>query len=246
MQSDYIHILREERKRLLDALRATQFSKLNEHISHAQCIPYASYSPWLDDQIFMDTYKKISDNTLVDIYRCYELWSLAKQLEEQDGDMIEIGVWRGGSGAVIGKAAINSKGTLYLADTFTGVVKAGKDDTLYKGGEHNDTEEETVVSLLTGIGISNYRILKGIFPDDFPLFETKGIKLCHIDVDTFLSAADIMDFVWPKMLVGGIVVFDDYGFFGCEGITQYVNQLNLIDARLIYNINGHGILIKYR
>lgn len=244
MQPDYLNILREERSRILNAFRETRFSKLNQNISHSQCIPFASYSPWLDDKVFLDTYSKISGSTLVDIYRCYELWSIAKQLEEKEGDIIEVGVWRGGTSGIIGKASKNSKGHFYLADTFHGVVKAGKDDTLYTGGEHSDTEESIVISLLESVGVDNYTILKGIFPDDFPSFKTNGIKLCHIDVDTFFSAADIMNSVWPQILPGGMVVFDDYGFFGCEGVTLYVNQLNLPDARLIYNINGHGILIK--
>ena len=70
------------------------------------------------------------------------------------------------------------------------------------------------------------------------------IKLCHIDVDTYLSAKEIFDYAWPKIPVGGIVVFDDYGFWTCEGVTKYFNALDLKDGRKIHNLNGHGIIVK--
>ena len=41
-------------------------------------------------------------HTLVDIYRCYEIWSaVAEAAKLQQGDLMEVGMWRGGTGAVI-------------------------------------------------------------------------------------------------------------------------------------------------
>jgi O-methyltransferase len=243
-QQDYLSILREERLRLINTLRETKFSQLDPNISHRQIIPLATYAPWDDDKEFREVHKIILDHTLVDIYRCYELWSIVKQMRELDGDILEIGVWRGGTAGVIAASNKKGRGTLFLADTFSGVVKAGEDDTLYRGGEHADTTKETVIGLLDKLDVKNYELLTGIFPDDFSNFASTAIKLCHIDVDTFLSAKDIVDFVWPRITKGGAIVFDDYGFFGCEGITKFVNQLHLKDAIFIYNLNGHGLLIK--
>jgi O-methyltransferase len=52
--------------------------------------------------------------------------------------------------------------------------------------------------------------------------------------------------IWPRMKKGGIVVFDDYGFFGCEGVTQAVNDLltEIKDAFFVHNQNGHAVLYK--
>jgi O-methyltransferase len=241
---DFLSILRDERKRIINTLRDTKFSQLDPGISHRQIIPFATYAPWDDDIEFLETYKIICANTLVDIYRCFELWNIAKQMKDEIGDILEVGVWRGGTAGILGVGNRGGVGDLFFADTFSGVVKSGVMDTNYKGGEHSDTTKGVVTKLLDELEIKEYQLLIGIFPDDFIDFRSRSIKLCHIDVDTFLSAKGIMDFIWPKMIRGGIVVFDDYGFFGCEGITKFVNQLNLIDARLIYNINGHGLLIK--
>jgi len=47
------------------------------------------------------------------------------------------------------------------------------------------------------------------------------------------------------MVPGGIIVYDDYGFSSCAGITKYVNeQVMCKDRVVIHNLNGHAIVIK--
>ena len=247
MNKKFAKALQDERDQIIDILRQTFFIRLDDGVPHKQVIPYATYAPWEGDQDFKSVYELIKGNTLVDIYRCYELWTMVKDLDRVDGDILEVGVWRGGTGAVFCKAAEgNSNTKIYLADTFTGVVKATADDTVYRGGEHADTSEKIVMDLLQIVNAKNYQILKGIFPDDFiATISIEKIKLCHIDVDTYQSAKDIFEYAWPRLTIGGVIVFDDYGFWTCEGITKYFNALDLKKGRKIHNLNGHGIIIKF-
>lgn len=46
---------------------------------YEQIFPGATYAPWVTDDIFLSVYDAIKDNTLVDKYRCYELWQLVKE-----------------------------------------------------------------------------------------------------------------------------------------------------------------------
>ncbi len=208
--------------------------------------PKSTYSPWLHDNVFLELYHAVRDHTLVDMYRCYELWQISSRLKNSKAAIIEVGVWRGGTAALLAKANDNN-GPVYLCDTFEGVAKAGEKDNRYTGGEHADTSIETVETLLNQLGIFGYHILKGIFPDtNAELVESQQFKICHIDVDVYESAKDIFNWVWPKMIVGGVVVFDDYGFAACAGITQLVNELAaaLPEAFFVHNLNGHGLFIK--
>ncbi len=234
----------EEKRQVLDKLRETSFFQFDSTVHHQQVIPFATYAPWEGDAVFKELYSIVKENTLVDIYRCYELWDLVRDLKNIEGDILEVGVWRGGTGAVLCKASEGTKTKVYLADTFTGVVKATEEDTVYRGGEHSDTSDQIVIDLLTKLNATNYQVLKGIFPDDFPSVKIEKIKLCHIDVDTYQSAKDIFDYAWPKVEVGGAVIFDDYGFWTCEGVTKYFNALDIPNGRKIHNLNGHGIIIK--
>ena len=154
-------------------------------------IPSATYAPWKEDSVFLNTYKIIRSHTLVNKLQCYGLWSLVEQSSKLAGNLIEIGVWRGGTGALIAKQAelCGITETVYLCDTFTGVVKASSFDQLYQNGRHKDTSVDIVEKLLyKRFGLNNVKILTGIFPDQTAHYiEDKMFRFCHIDVDVYES-----------------------------------------------------------
>ena len=212
--------------------------------------PSANYAPWLNDAEFQTIYNKAKANTLVDTYRSYELWELAEKIHQLNNtaNFIEIGVWRGGTAAVIGRklAMLQSTVDFFLADTFSGVVKASGKDAYYSGGEHADASKEIVDTLLAGI-YSHYKVLVGIFPEDTAhlINENAQFGYCHIDVDVYDSARDVVDWIWPKMITGGVIIFDDYGLHYTSGITKYVNeQKDKADRIIVHNLNGHAVMIK--
>jgi hypothetical protein len=136
---------------------------------------------------------------------------------------------------------------VHLCDTFCGVVKAGSKDKGYRGGEHHNTSRKAVKNLAGNLMLKNVRIYPGVFPEETGKnFSSARIRLLHIDVDVYESAKDSVEFLWDHIPAGGVIVFDDYGFVGCEGVTAYVDEIrNRRGARFIHNLNGHGIIIKY-
>jgi O-methyltransferase len=209
----------------------------------------AAYAPWRTDDEFCRAYGEVRHNTLVDVYRCWELWTLVGQTPNlPQGDILEVGVWRGGTGCLMARRnrLDGNDGAVHLCDTFAGVVKAGGQDSGYVGGEHADTSAEIVQSLAARMELPNVRLHKGMFPDDTgPALEHSRLRLCHIDVDVFESASQTFAWAWPRLVVGGIVVFDDYGFYSCAGVTRFVNQMiGKPDRLVIYNSNGHALVVK--
>jgi O-methyltransferase len=206
------------------------------------------YAPWIEDQEFVQLFPKIQTHSMVDRYRCYELWDLVRQSAKLKGALLEIGLWRGGTGALIAKQAMLSGilDPVYLCDTFQGVVKASEKDEEYKGGEHSDTTEDIVQNLVQKLFLKNVQILKGIFPEDTgSKISAQKIRFCHIDVDVYNSARDIVDWVWPRLVPGGILVFDDYGFPTTTGIRDFVNErTDEKDRVCLFNLNGHSVWIK--
>ncbi len=259
--------------------------------------PVANYRPWDVDREFADVYELVREHTMVDVYRLWTLWYLARQIagarpdpgdvvaEEGraepaadpapvgaapasgprvtagpalDGHVLEIGSWRGGSGTVIaralggaGAAPGDARGgagrRIILADTFAGVVKAGARDTYYKGGEHANTSVDAVQRLLARAGVPHVELLSGVFPEDRgEEIADLRFALCHIDVDVYQSAKDCFEWVWPRMVPGGVVVFDDFGFYGCEGVTAYVHELARGGGRLtvVPSLSGQAIVTR--
>ncbi len=211
--------------------------------------PKATYAPWTTDTQFLAVNEVIREHTLVDRYRCYELWSLVAQAMKVPGDLLEVGVWRGGTGALIAaRAAAVADGvrTVYLADTFTGVVKAGPKDRYYTGGEHANTSASHVQGVLDSLSLENTSILEGIFPDDTAgELDNAQFCFCHIDVDVYQGARDVTEWVIPRLSRGGIIVYDDYGFYGCEGVTEYVDSIaSHPSLTFLHNLNGHAVLVR--
>lgn len=216
--------------------------------AHAMAYPISTYAPWQADPDFQRVYTAIRANTLVDVWRCYELWSLLGELAQVPGAVIEVGVWRGGSGALMAArmADLAPNERVYLCDTWEGVVKSGPDDIYYTDGKHSDTSRETVQRLVDELGLENVQLLQGIFPDQSgDKVAGESFRLVHVDVDVYRSAKDVFDWAWPHLTAGGVVVFDDYGFPACPGVTRFVDeQRGLGDRLVVHNLNGHGIVVK--
>ena len=229
-------------------IRQVRLDETNSGLPQERLFPAATYAPWCADPVFQETFEQIAGNTLVDQYRCYELWQLIQEVSSTEGAILEVGVWRGGTGALIARRiGMFAPGTrVYLCDTFSGVVKASDADVGYVNGEHADTSREVVTRLCARLGITNAAVLEGVFPDETARYvQESQIRFCHIDVDVYQSAKDVLDWVWPRLSHGGVVVFDDYGFSGCSGITRLVNShRNSGDRVVVYNLNAHAVMVK--
>jgi O-methyltransferase len=223
---------------------------LNKGPEYEVVMPSATYSPWNLDEAFKTAYSQVQHATLVDKYRCFELWRLVEQCTKlESGALIEVGVWRGGTAALIATQARNLglRDKVYACDTFSGVVKAGEEDPNYLGGEHGDTSQRSVEELFyQTLKLDNIEILTGIFPEDTGYqVENLKFRFCHIDVDVYQSAKDVTEWIWERLVPGGMAVYDDYGWDTTPGIARYVDsQLQLKDRIVLHNLNGHAIVIK--
>jgi O-methyltransferase len=218
--------------------------------AHAMAYPIGTYAPWQSDVEFQRAYQAVRRNTLVDVWRLWELWSLLGEVSDVPGALLEVGVWRGGSGALLATraAALGIREPVFLCDTWQGVVKTGAIDIYYRDGKHDDTSRDIVEDLVARLGLTNVRLLEGVFPDETAApISDQTFRLCHIDVDVYQSAHDVFDWAWSRLSPGGVVVFDDYGFPACPGVTEFVNeQRGHPDRVVLHNLNGHGIVVKLR
>ena len=215
--------------------------------AYQMSFPVSAYAPWATDGDFQAVYGRIRKHTLVDELRCYELWSLVSELRSVPGAIIEVGVWRGGTGALMAARArqVGIQDPIYLCDTWTGVVKTSSADPYYRDGKHDDASMAGVRELLASLQADGVELLQGIFPDDTGHRAQGPVRLCHIDVDVYQSAADVFAWVWPRLSPHGAVVFDDYGAAATPGVARFVDeQRGQPDRLVLHNVNGHGLIIK--
>jgi O-methyltransferase len=186
----------------------------------------ATNIPVWNDREFLNVHDSVQGVAHLDGFRLFQLWNLISNAPE-GGSLIEVGVWRGGSAAIIARRAQkwHPQATVYLCDTFTGLPNVnGKRDRYLREGQGADTSVGMVSNFMASLGLKNVRIVPGIFPESF-IDSARAFSFAHIDVDVYQSCRETFEWIWPKLLPRGIVVFDDYGYPETPGITLCINEI---------------------
>ena len=152
----------------------------------------------------------------------YHVYSIAKSQSKLDGDMAEVGVYQGGSAKLISE--VKNEKELHLFDTFEGLPKVSEKDThfgtsYWKTGEFSNTSLENVKNYLSNY--KNVYCYKGKFPETSNPIKDKKFSFVHLDVDLFQSTIDCLDFFYPRMVNGGIILTHDYH---TDGVKQAFNE----------------------
>lgn len=186
---------------------------------------------------FLKDYAEIRRHSMTSVERLYALWEAIDYLVENDiaGDIVECGVWRGGSMMLAAKRltqrSCQSK-RLWLYDTFTGLPKPDTQvDVDILGNRAIDgweprntcegetywgyaTEEDVRSNMLsTGYPEENLRFVRGMVEDTIPGQAPDKISLLRIDTDWYASYRHVLENLFERVSIGGIIIFDDYGQF---------------------------------
>ncbi|MEO5350684.1 MAG: TylF/MycF family methyltransferase [Magnetococcus sp. YQC-3] len=167
---------------------------------------------------FEEIYKLISQITIVPKHKCKVLFDYATIASSLEGDFFECGVYKGGTSMMLSNI-INPKNTLHLFDTFEGMPEVNtKFDNYHKKGDFSNTSLESVSKNVNSITKCPVLFYKGFIPDTFKQIpENQKISFAHIDVDIYQSIKDCCEFIYPRMVEYGVIVFDDYMTPSCEG-----------------------------
>ena len=114
---------------------------------------------------------------------------------------------------------------IVLFDTFQGMPPTDAERDFHKSGDFSDTDIDSVRSFVDAG--DRCIIKKGFIPDTFEGLEQETISFAHIDLDIYRSILDSLEFIWPRLSLGGCIVFDDYGFPSCPGARQAVDEFFL-------------------
>lgn len=199
------------------------------------------------DVLFCELMEQLEGHTAVDASRCYILYQFAKYALEIAGNVAEVGVHRGGTTKLLSRVFIGTKKMVHAFDTFEGfpptdpVIDVYGDRVLTEGLMKADYD--TTMAYLSDC--DNVRVYKGIFPQTSDPIETQVFCFVHIDCDIYPSVRDCCQFFYPRLNRGGIMIFDDYGFYCCPGAKKAVDEyFNDKPEHLVYLPGGQAMVIK--
>ncbi len=156
-------------------------------------------------------------------YRRYFLSQAAKNIENRrlDGDFVEFGVYYGYGSKIL---LNNSKKILHIIDSFEGLSEPGLlDGNDWVKGEMS-VSVETVLNNLKD-SLDRLRVHKGVIPQVLENLVIDKISLAHIDVDLYEPTIHSLTFCLTRLVRGGIIICDDYGFTKCPGATAACEEV---------------------
>jgi O-methyltransferase len=136
------------------------------------------------------------------------------------GDLIECGAWRGGS-CILMRAILAAYGVkdrvVWVSDSFEGLPKPDprlnpETAQYWSGGEMAVSLDEVKQNFRRyGLLDDQVRFLKGFFIDTLPKAPIERIAVLRADGDLYESITQTLDYMYPKVAIGGYVIMDDYG-----------------------------------
>jgi O-methyltransferase len=220
----------------LDIVRYSNAGIANNHISSE----------------LLNIYEKVKPYTLTSKERVISLCEATQYVHKNniEGDIVECGVWRGGSMLAVAETLIicnNTSKSLYLYDTFDGMPPPSKNDTdmngmkaeyLLKNASKSDNKSiwcyaslDDVKSVLSTSDYPSSKIhyIKGMVEQTIPKNLPDKISILRLDTDWYESTKHELNHLFPRLTKGGVLILDDYGHWqgAKKAVDEYIQKNNI-------------------
>jgi hypothetical protein len=158
-------------------------------------------------------------DSLLAVQTSIQLIKFASMCVNLPGEVAELGVYKGGSLDLLSRIFLHK--ILYGFDTFEGMPEVDSNIDVHQAGDFSDTSFEKLSDYFAG---TNVKLIKGRFPDTVSQVPELQYCFVHIDGDIYQSTRDAIAYFYPRLVTGGMLVFDDWGWVGCPGVGQAVEE----------------------
>ncbi|MFF1696754.1 TylF/MycF/NovP-related O-methyltransferase [Streptomyces sp. NPDC058257] len=157
------------------------------------------------------------------------------------GDIVECGVWRGGSMQACAKALLAAGETerdLYLFDTYEGMTPPTEEDLRLDGKSAEELLKlqgkdrpiwavaslDDVKSGFEKVPYPKERVhyVRGMVEETVPREAPEQISILRLDTDWYASTKHELEELYPRLVSGGVLLIDDYGYW--QGSRQAVDE----------------------
>lgn len=240
-------------QRLLAARRSGETLPEQERFQLAEALAGAVYPKlkfsefartFLEDEAFLAYYRRFMDpDNWHSLDRKYVVRELLGQVAHLEGDLAECGVYQGATAYLLCEATAGTGKRVHLFDSFQGLSRPGTSDGDYWRTGALSSEEAHVRRNLAGF--EAFELHPGWIPTRFSEVADRRFSFVHVDVDLYQPTRDSVEFFYPRLVPGGLMVLDDYGFANCPGARQAVDEFFLTRPERVLKLpTGQAFVIK--
>lgn len=183
------------------------------------------------------------------------LWA-ASVAAKLPGDFAEFGVNRGFlSSAIMQMLDWNTTGRrFYLLDTFAGIDERyiNGDDIEIGVVERNAHDIETGFYTFDLAAVrENFaewpaaRIIAGAVPETLGQIDSDQFAFAHIDMNCAPPEVAAAEFLWPRLVPGGVILLDDYAYFGYRSQKLAMDKFAADRGVSVLSLpTGQGLILK--
>lgn len=204
------------------------------------------------DDEHISIYKKVEAYTMTSKERVFSAIEAARFITKNNiaGDIVECGVWKGGSTMAILeilKKAGDTSRDVYLYDTFEGMSAPTDNDKTSDDASaaellqtdtnkeknlvwaYSPLEEVKANVAKTGYDAKRIHFVKGKVEDTIPTTLPGKIALLRLDTDWYESTKHELEHLYPLLVKGGVLIIDDYGFWqgARKAVDEYIAAHNI-------------------
>jgi len=212
-------------------------------------------SPFLEDAEFSALYEQIAAKAWADEpvdvrWRVWLLTRFVRQCHGLAGNLAEFGTYRGGYAfMILGTARLEPSQRLFLFDTFAGIpadnLTEAEEDHGF-AGRLADTSPERVNQLLSRWE-GRYTLCEGDVFETLPRTDTGNLSFAHMDLNASAPTHAALEYAYPRLEEGGIMLFDDYGWTGYEDQRTAIEAFFADKAEEVLSLpTGQGVMIRRR
>lgn len=194
-------------------------------------------------------------HTMIGLFRLSNIERCAERIfaDRIPGDFLEAGVCKGGAaifmrGLQVAHGAGERK--TFVVDSFEGVPPSDQArdagyDIHFEEARHPwlACSEESVRDHFSRYDLldPNVEFVKGWLAESLPRASIGPLALLRIDVDLYSSTMESLDLLYDKVVEGGFVIVDDYGFLPCcrDAVDEFRARRGVSEP--IRWVDGSGI-----
>ena len=208
--------------------------------------------------------RRVESRTMTDFAKLFGLVEATRYVVRSriPGDIVECGVWRGGSMQAVALALIEEGASdrgLHLFDTFEGMPPPTEEDTRRgTSAEEMLARQDRDHRIWAVAGLDDVReamqevgypadlvhFHQGLVEDTVPGRAPEQIALLRLDTDWYASTRHELEHLYHRLSPGGVLILDDYGDW--EGARKATDDFlaTLPDPLMLVPLGTGRLMVK--